>query len=498
MPQSGKIHLRFTGAALKKPPDRALIFETIQKQLKLPLTGLRDVKNGFSAFTEFERDIEALLTKNAREKLGALGLEARLPPKVKAQRSVICRRIDPYVGSHDKNELLSDIERNNHHLKVTEVIKFKHHTHVFKIEFETIGMAQHALQNGILCCHVRISPDQIKQEEYVDVLMCFKCYKLNEHTTKDCPTPNLIICSECTGNHDFRECKATVKKCINSQGDHRTMAMSCPKKKEAIKVKKDKSEEDKRQKEDSTYARIVTKTMENVQGDQQKQQTEVSKILAETGIRAMIMVLDAHLHNIMEPGTYNKQMNKTLARNGIAPELLDDNPNTEKLFGTAALGSTLIAMREFTKNKDKEDLDSSLSSSEGEMDAADGRSEHSQDTIDDEIIDRHMEDVGVTPKLADDYEVDIMVEDGLTKKKDLPPEALKKLFKDNKLKYKIRDNSTITPMILEQLIDMGKIKEDQVNIKYVGITEFRKIRNGASRSPAKAETKKAKSILPSQ
>jgi hypothetical protein len=271
--------------------------------------------------------------------------------------------------------------------------------------------------------------------------------------------------------------------------------MSCPKKKQAIKDKKDKTEQEKTKKEDSTYAKIVTKTLENVKGDTEKQQTEVTKILAETGIRAMIMVLDAHLHNIMEPGTYNKQINKTLARNGIAPVILDDNPNTEKLFGTAALGSTLIAMREFTKTKDH-DLESSSSSSE--MEEEEERSVHSQDTMDEEIIDRHMKEVGVTPKLADDYEVDIMIEDGIAKKKDLPPDALKKLFEDGKLKYRIRDNSTLTPMILEQLIKMGKIKEDHVNIKYVGITEFRKIRNGAGRSPAKAESKKSKSFLPSQ
>jgi hypothetical protein len=490
MPQSGKILLRFTGAALRKPPDRALIFETIQKQLKLPLTGLRDVKNGFNAFTEYERDIEALLTKNAREKLGALGLEARLPPKVKAQRSVICRRIDPYVGSHDKNELLSDIERNNHHLKVTEVIKFKHHTHVFKIEFETIDMAQHALQNGILCCHVRISPDQIKQEEYVDILMCFRCYKLDCHTTRECPTPDLVICSECSGPHDYKECTSETKKCINCKGAHRTMAMACPNKKQILINKKVNKEEASNKKDDETYSKIVQKTLENVKN--QKEENILTKTVTESGIRAFIMVLDAHMYNIMDPGTYNTRINKTLELNEIAPVIFDDIPDSTKLMKMGSLGTTLIAMREFMKTESKTPASPNTTTDEDtdteeEIEMEIVTDAASQETLPDDIISTHLKDIGVGARNADEYEVDILIEEGSTKKKDIGPETLKRLYKANKLKYKIRDSSTYTAMIIEQLIDMEKLKEDKDNITYLGPSEFRKIRNGPTRSPMKED-----------
>ncbi|KAF9756171.1 hypothetical protein NGRA_3296 [Nosema granulosis] len=94
MSRFGKIYLRLIGN--RQPPDRAKIFQTVQQQLKLPLTGLRPVKNGFNAFTERKEDVEKLLSVDAKVKL---------PPKIKAARSIICRQIDAYVGEHSKEEL---------------------------------------------------------------------------------------------------------------------------------------------------------------------------------------------------------------------------------------------------------------------------------------------------------------------------------------------------------------------------------------------------------
>ncbi|KAG0418895.1 hypothetical protein EQH57_0636 [Dictyocoela roeselum] len=226
MSRFGKIYLRLIGN--RQPPERAKIFQTVQQQLKLPLTGLRPVKNGFNAFTEREEDVEKLLSIDAKKKLSALGLEVKLPPKIKAARSIICRQVDAYVGEHSKEEIHTEIERCNDNLRVSEVVKFGVHSHVFKVELETIDMANRVVENGFLLFHCKISPSQIKREEYIDILMCFKCYKIENHTTKDCPTPDIVVCSECTGDHDYRNCPSFTKKCINCKGPHRTMAMSCP------------------------------------------------------------------------------------------------------------------------------------------------------------------------------------------------------------------------------------------------------------------------------
>ncbi|KAF2344455.1 hypothetical protein FHG87_024789 [Trinorchestia longiramus] len=190
MPQFGKLLLRFHNP--REPPDKPKVFQTIQKHLKLPLTRLREVGSGYNDFTEFESDVEKLVTQKATNKLTSIGLEARLPPKIRAQRSEVCRQTDSWIGGKSADELKQEITHHNPHLEVWEIIKFGQYTHVFKIEFVTINMASHALQHGILCKHVKIAPSQI-QHKFIGILICFNCYKMEEHATKDSRTPNLTI-----------------------------------------------------------------------------------------------------------------------------------------------------------------------------------------------------------------------------------------------------------------------------------------------------------------
>ena len=49
---------------------------------------------------------------------------------------------------------------------------------------------------------------------------------------------------------------------LNCGGPHRTMAMSCPKKKEIIKQKRDQAKQNEQEKQDQTYARVAEKTIE--------------------------------------------------------------------------------------------------------------------------------------------------------------------------------------------------------------------------------------------
>ena len=141
MAKFGKILLRRVGG---RDPQRQEIFEKLMKELKTPLTGLKPVKNGYNAFTEREEDIDKLLTNEARRILHDIGLEVRIPPKLRALRSVICRKVDAYVGTHSEQEIKEEINRINNN-KAIEVTKFNEHTHLFKIEFENADMATNCL-----------------------------------------------------------------------------------------------------------------------------------------------------------------------------------------------------------------------------------------------------------------------------------------------------------------------------------------------------------------
>jgi hypothetical protein len=467
----------------RKPPERKKVFETIQKNLKLPLTGLREARNGLNAFTEYERDIEVLLTAKAKEQLLSIGLEAKLTPQVRANRSVICRQVDSYVGSHSKEEIRAEVERCNSHLKITEIIKFGQYTHVFKIEFVETEMANYAIQNGILSFNVKISPSQIQKEEYIDILMCFRCYKLETHSTNNCPTPDLVICSECSGSHDYRDCQATVKKCINCKGDHRTMAMSCPVKKECIKKKRQTNDEVKKNSQEKTYAKIVEKTIENVQ--LQRQHDTDDKIIREQGIRAFVMVIDAHMRNLIEPGTYSKNLNKTLKLNNIAEINVQENVDSDKLFRHNVLGKLLTdLLKKTAKAHSSSESESSIEGEEMEI--------IHDDTQEDEIIERHVEKMKSFDKSAEDIGVELFVKSENTKVKNLQGEEIKNLFKTKQLKYKITPNSKYNQDEIENIIDLGRLREDSCNINYVSTSEFNKIRNGLPRTPAKEDQKRIK------
>ena len=305
----GKLLLRFMDH--RKKARKKDIYEAVLTKLKTPLTNLKETPNGYNAFFEFETDAEKLLTEPAQQILNNLGLTARLPPNLKAKRSVICRKIESFVGEHTKEELLEEINRANTSITAKEVIKFKQYTHVFKIEFATTRDAEHAKTHGLLCFYTKISPSQIEQEKYIDLLMCFTCYAYENHTTDQCPHKGKKFCSECSSTeHTHIDCNPNnTKKCLNCKQNHRTMAMACPIKKEKMRIKLEKQEEDKKTKAESPYKRAVEKALANKPPVPDN----------DTNLRAILMIIDAHAANIAKPGSYNDRLNATLKLNNIEP-----------------------------------------------------------------------------------------------------------------------------------------------------------------------------------
>lgn len=82
-----------------------------------------------------------------------------------------------------------------------------------------------------------IPDSKIKAEEYILITTCMRCYKVEDHYTKDCKNEEEYkICSECASvEHTWRVCNTDLKKCINCNGNHRTLAYNCPVKKKERK-----------------------------------------------------------------------------------------------------------------------------------------------------------------------------------------------------------------------------------------------------------------------
>ena len=86
-----------------------------------------------------------------------------------------------------EEELKDDMNSRNTQPEIVEVTKFGSYTHLFKIELRTIEQAQRVPQNEILCGHTKIASHQIEKEEFTDILICFNCYKLEDHSLANCP-----------------------------------------------------------------------------------------------------------------------------------------------------------------------------------------------------------------------------------------------------------------------------------------------------------------------
>ena len=469
MPTIGKLLLRCEEG---EKPSRKIVYEAILKELQVPLTGLKEINSGYNAFTEYESDIDKLLTQKGTDVLRKIGLSVKVPPKVKAQRSVICRQVDSWVGEHTGEEIKKEIERCNENLKVAEVIKFKSYTHIFKIEFKNIEMAEKAKLRGILCFNVKITSRQIEQETFIDILTCFNCYAYEDHPTSRCPNTNAKKCSECCGDHDYRQCKSSIKKCINCGGPHRTLAMSCPVKKRHLEEKKKTIEAKKLEKEQATYSQVVERTLETA-----TLQKTAEAISEDTSMRAMLMILDAHIHNIIEPGSYNVHLNKTLQLNNIKPIQFVTPTNSEKIVSQKTLLETL---KELTTTK----LDGS--DNQNEMEAED------QSTQEEEILERQIHRELGNVQDAQKYDTEIYISSNNIQTKDLAPTKLTEMHKKGKLKYRIKENSQYDTQDVEELLDNYRIRVKCKDILYIEPLEYRKIRSGKEQADSPEQGTKRK------
>ena len=83
----------------------------------------------------------------------------------------------------------------------------------------------------------------------------------------------------------------------------------------------------------------------NRKNQQTKRTEETQTALESIGLTAVIMIMDAYVHNIIEPGSYSRRLNQTLTKNNIQPIELE-TPESEKLLDNQIIGETIQAMSE--------------------------------------------------------------------------------------------------------------------------------------------------------
>ena len=316
-----------------KRVNKADVFKSVMNDLKVHLIGLKPVTVGFNAIFEKSEDVDVILSDKGIDTLKKLNLVARIPSELRARRSLFLRRIDAYVGAHTANELKTELESQNPWLKVREVYKIKDYTHVFKIECKEVQMADRALREGLLCFYSKVASGQIERETYVSLQLCFRCYRYEAHPTSECPEGSITWCSECGAkDHTFRDCKNPAKQCLNCGGPHRTMTMACKVKKDLMKAKVTKQTEAQEIKKHQTYA-SVARTAASAAIAQTTTPIQTIRIEDDRGLKAVVSILHAHIHNLIVPGTYKTEVTRLLGKFDIdQPDDLPDNPPSHELF----------------------------------------------------------------------------------------------------------------------------------------------------------------------
>ena len=185
-----------------------------------------------------EDNADTIFTKKVKSELAANDFQPLLPPELKVKKSVLVTRLDDLVYERDEEAIVDELIKHNTWIgdDIDTIYKFPN-SQTIKITFTQTATAKKCTEKGLLAFNISIAPHTIKQETYISIRCCMKCYCLEEHTTRECPKPkDYKICSECSSiGHLWHQCKEEQKKCINCEGNHSTLAMRCTKRKEIMR-----------------------------------------------------------------------------------------------------------------------------------------------------------------------------------------------------------------------------------------------------------------------
>lgn len=283
-----------------------------------------DTDDGYGILTKDDYDADQVFQKNTLKDLHNFNFTPIVPPEIKTKKTVILFNVDEFVYENDAESIKEEIENKNSWAtgEVAEVYRFPN-SRTLKVTFTQTQTAIKATNSGLVLFNVSITPAQVKQEEYIPIMTCTRCYQVEDHTTNNCPKDaNFKICSECgEEGHIWKECRSKEKRCINCGEAHRTLAMKCKKRKEAVMNKRQEN------------ARKTTSEATSYSTATKSNHTNIELGLEQGTVPKMMnCILNAHMINLAEPGTYNTTLNNLLKMNNLPPIKMPDNPPSAKIL----------------------------------------------------------------------------------------------------------------------------------------------------------------------
>ena len=287
------------------------IFRITFQDLDALLTRLTPTKTGYYANTDDPAAVDKLTSPKAIQRFKTINIQPVIPPEQRSKRTIFIRQLDSHVGKHTPEQLKYEIEQQNPWIKLTEVIKIKQYTHLIKIICSETSTATKILQNGLQVFNTRISPHQCEREKYTHLLICFRCYKHEDHSSNKC-TSTTKICSECSErDHTHEQCTNNFKKCINCSGNHRTLSAGCPIRKQVITNKEAQQRKQQEDKQQQTYSNIIKKTMQ----ERKPTAPQPIQLNSSTQIKLTALILEARIASLAGTERYSDILSKSLKLN---------------------------------------------------------------------------------------------------------------------------------------------------------------------------------------
>jgi len=309
-------------------PSKAILLRVLHDN-QVNVSSLRLLNNSYHVHCNNDHDSDRLFSETCVAALLSVGCEPILPPEVRAKRTVLLRNLDDLVHEHECNDIREAIDKANDNFDVADIYKFPA-SKMLKITFKTQEMASHCLENGIYMFNLRVPPRNIIADQYIDVKVCYRCYKLDDHISSACDKDDdYVICSLCSSmGHNFKNCSVDVKRCINCHEPHNTLAMSCPMRKKIVDSRRRESRR--------TYA-STTANNERVQSNNARpiliEQTNAPinpaliSDVKEVVNRSTLCLLVATMKERETRGCFQAVLNKLLLSNGLSTFSMGDvNP----------------------------------------------------------------------------------------------------------------------------------------------------------------------------
>ena len=314
----------------KDPRRTSTLLEILSRNDIFP-TKVIPLSDGYTIITGTEDEQDKIFKQKTEKELNDEGFQTITPPELKASRSVIITSTDNHIYRNNEADILEEIYNNNTWTKnnIDSIFKFPN-SRTIKITFRETSFAKKAQTDGLRLFHMSIPFHNIKQEVFYNITTCYRCYELEDHFTNQCKKPSdYKVCSECSStSHTWRECLNSYKKCLNCQGDHRTLAAKCPKRKDIIKNKRANST-----KNTVTYSQVTGHQMQ-APFSQQPNTSSPNTLQTNNEMYAKIYtcIMHAHTHNLGVPGSYNTELNNMLAMNNLPQVNAPANPPSAKIL----------------------------------------------------------------------------------------------------------------------------------------------------------------------